>query len=168
MVRQDPRLDWNQTLDGARQAVIAGRYADADSLLTAYATRHPDAKQAAEVPYWQGIFRLDPGNPNRSVDQGVAALDRYLAGPPTRPHWREATVARRLAVQLDSAMKQAAAAAAQLASAQSSGGNAAGSGGAGSDDVKSKDDEIARLRGELAKANEELERIKKRLAAPKP
>lgn len=163
MVRQDPRIDWNHTLDGARQAVIAGRYADADSLLAAYTKRHPDASQAAEALYWQGLFRLDPGNPNRSIDAGIGALDQYLAGPPTRAHWREATTVRRLAQQLDTATKLAAA----TATTQVADDHASPS-GAGSDDAKSKDDEITRLRNELAKANEELDRIKKRLSAPRP
>jgi len=35
-------------------------------------------------------------------------------------------------------------------------------------DDKARDDELARLREELSRANAELERIKRRLAQPKP
>lgn len=149
---------WALTLDDAKQAVLGGRYDDADSILAGYARRHAFGDERFEAEYWRAIFLLDPGNPGASNDQGIAALDRYLAARPSLPHRREAVTLRRIAAELRSARQLAAASAAAPVSAPTL---------VVVDDstAKPKDDEVQRLRAELAKANEELERIRKRLTA---
>lgn len=148
---------WAAALDEAQQAVIAGRYDDADHTLARYGEQHPGTSEAREAEYWRGVFKLDPANRSSSVTGAIASLDRYLAGPPTSPHWREAATLRRVAAQLETATRLAAAALTPTnvprpVVVQDQG----------------QADEIARLKAELAKANEELDRIKKRLAQPRP
>ena len=112
--------------------------------------------------YWQGVRELDPSNKNGSVDAGIASLDAYLASPGDLPHKTEAAALRSLA--RNSQQLARVQAALQQARATPDGKPADSKSGANEEAVK----EIQRLKDELAKANEELERIKKRLAAPKP
>ena len=62
----------------------------------------------------------------------------------------------------------------ERAAAPASGGNPSNAASPGTDasarpeDTRARDDEVQRLKNELAKANAELERIKKRVAQPKP
>ena len=150
-----PSGQWALAFDGAQQAAIAGRYADADSILVQYIDAHPDTPEASDALFWRAMFALDPANRSSSITAAIAELDRYLDGPTTLPHWREAATLRRVAAQLETSTRLAAAA----AQTQTSAARVVV-------DDHSKDDELNRLRTELAKANEELDRIKKRLAKP--
>ena len=146
---------WIPTLDDAKQAVIAGRYDDADSVLAKYATAHAGSSEAYEAAYWRAVFLLDPGNHTGSLAEGTVLLDDYLAGSPSLPHRREAVTLRRLAAELQTTRK--------LAAANTETPTAAPRTIVVDD--KSKDEEVERLRAQLAKANDELERIRKRLTA---
>ena len=95
----------------------------------------------------------------------MATLDAYLADPRPHDHAIEAITLRRVAAQLDAANRLAASAsnAAHEVATNSPTRAATGS------EAKTADanaDEIKRLKDELAKANAELERIKRRLAQP--
>ena len=142
--------------EGAQQAAIGGRYDEADSILVQYIDTHQGTREASDALFWRAMFALDPANRSTSITAAIADLDRYLDGPPTLPHWREAATLRRVAAQLETATRLAAAAAQTQTSATR----------VVTVDDHSKDDELTRLRTELAKANEELDRIKKRLAKP--
>jgi hypothetical protein len=154
-----PHGEWLRTLDEANRAAQAGRYADADSILTTYERAHEGSHEATEAEYWRAVFMLDPANRNASLEAGIASLDKYLSATPAPPHQREATTLRRLASQFETVSKLAA------ANATTQTTNTTRTIVV---DDHSKDDEIQRLKTELAKANEELDRIKKRLATPKP
>lgn len=154
--RENVSMEWVRTLDNATLTASNGRFGEADSLLTGFAARHPNTAQAHEAQYWLAVFRLDPSNQTSSIEGGIAALDRYLAADSTLPKRREALTMRRLAAQLATTMRLAAANASVPTSAARP---------APPDD---RQGEIQRLRAELAKANEELDRIRKRLATPKP
>lgn len=114
------------------------------------------SETAIDSLYWRAVYHLDPSNKNGTLDSAIVYLDRYLASPGKRQHEREAAVMRSLArnsqqlARVEAALQQARASA----------------------DNKGRDEEylkeIQRLKDELAAANAELERIKKRLAAPKP
>jgi len=145
-------------LDASNQAALAGRYTEADSILTTFSRTYDGSREALEAEYWRAVFTLDPANRNASLEAGIASLDKYLSATPPPPHRREATTLRRLASQFETVSKLAAANTTTPTSAPRT----------GIVDDHSKDDEIARLKAELAKANEELDRIKKRLATPKP
>jgi chromosome segregation ATPase len=123
---------------------------------------NPDA--VADSLYWTAVRNLDATNKNGTLDAGIANLDAYLASPVKLKHATEATVLRSLArnaqqlARIEATLQQRVAAADSKQKAEPDG--------------KARDEEmvkeIQRLKDELAKANEELERIKKRLAAPKP
>lgn len=156
LARLRPSGQWATAYDDAQQAVIGGRYDAADSILAQYIDAHPGTPEASDALFWRALFSLDPGNRSASTATAIAELDRYLDGPPTLPHWREAATLRRVAAQLETSTRLAAAAAQTQTSASR----------VVTVDDHAKDDELNRLRTELAKANEELDRIKKRLVKP--
>jgi hypothetical protein len=152
------REEWEHTLTNAQQLAAVGRYDEADSVLTSFATRRSNTVQAVEAQYWLGVIRLDPDNRNATLPSGIAALDRYLTATISLSKRPEAATLRGLAARLESTTKLAAAS----VTTQTSTARPAAS------DDRAKEEEIQRLKSELSKANEELDRIKKRLAAPKP
>lgn len=112
--------------------------------------------------YWKAVLHLDAQNRKGSTDSAIKYLDAYLARDTTQQHRLEALILRRLARD-----------AMQLARVEAALQQAKATEPARPTEPTPKRDEemvkeIQRLKDELAKANEELERIKKRLAAPKP
>ena len=115
----------------------------------------------ADSLYWRGLAQLDASNTSGSTDSAVHYLDLYLANGTVQSHRVEATVLRQLARDaLFLARVQAA-----LQQQQKPDTVRVQSRAKPNDDALR---EILRLKDELAKANEELDRIKKRLANPKP
>jgi hypothetical protein len=112
--------------------------------------------------YWKAVLHLDALNQKGSTDSAIKFLDAYLARDTTQRHRLEAVVLRRLARDA----MQLARVEAALQQAKSAEPVRTGDSAPRRDEEMVK--EIQRLKDELAKANEELERIKKRLAAPKP
>jgi len=128
-------------------------------------SRGPKPNVAVEAQYTRALGHLDPANTASSIDTAIAFLDAYLAYAGYTERRTEATALRRLAGEARQLMRVQAA----LQEARASAGERARS----SDTASAQADEdlvreIQRLRDELAKANAELERIKKRLATPKP
>ena len=125
----------------------------------------PAATAGPDSLYWRAVTHLDAANRTGSLDSALTLLDAYIAGDAIRAHRREALVLRQLArdsrqlARVESLLQQARA---------DDPPRSSGTDG----DVRRRDEaalkEIQRLKEELAKANEELERIRKRLAAPKP
>jgi hypothetical protein len=160
--------DWDRTLYYARKNAEAGNYYAADRLIDEYVRVHPDSREAKEIAFWKAVYTLDPANERGSLSSGIAGLDQYLASTDSTGMYRnEAVVLRRTA------------AAAQGVTAVSSTGTTAATPSAlpSTDTVvvvsRSRDEEIAALRDQLAKSKEELakvsaelDRIKKRLANP--
>ena len=124
-----------------------------------------DAPPQADSLYWKAIYQLDAANKKGSLDSATAYLEAYLASGPTQSHRREAMVLRQLA--RDARQLARVQGALQQARADSADGRPRGDA-----ESKRREDEavkeIQRLKDELAKANEELDRIRKRLANPKP
>jgi hypothetical protein len=157
----------------ARLQASEGRYDVADSILADFATRFAGTAEALETAYWRGIFKIDPTNPRGSLTGGLAQLDAYLADPRPREHFIEAKTFRHVGGQLEgvtktveSAMTQAKDATVIAANANARAADANARAEAKSDVPPSLESEIKRLKDELAKANAELERIRKRLAPP--
>jgi hypothetical protein len=139
--------------DSAQRAAAAGRFQDADVALADFARRHGSSAEAREALYWRGLMRLDPAHPSGPAS-AVTAFDAYLASGGVLPRRDEAAALRRLAARLDSlggirARSAAAGASADRADA-------------------SKEEELKKVRQELKATQEELDRIKRRLSAPKP
>lgn len=162
--------DWSRTRAETRRNVEAGNYHAADRLLAEFARLHPETWEARETAFWRAAYMVDPANTLGSLEGGIAALDGYLASQPEGWYRNEAAILRRTAV--------------------ASRGLVAGASRAWTPDTGvvvteakdstptprlSRDEEIAELRSQLARskselavANAELERIKKRLANPTP
>ena len=171
--------EWQVSLAGAQARAASGEFAVADSMLAAYAARHPGTRETLETAYWRALFKADPSNSAASTTQALAALDGYLRDPRPRDHIVEAQTVRRSVAQIDALNRAAEAASAREKDAASQAQNAklaaadakadankadANANAAAAD----KDAEIKRLKDELAKANAELDRIRKRLASPPP
>jgi hypothetical protein len=119
---------------------------------------------ALESLYWRAVTQLDTASTPAGLSGAVSLLDGYLAS--TRiEHRAEASVMRRYAI-----------AAQQLARAEGTVTTRPVEGEQRTDATKRAEPEsrreedareIQRLKDELAKANAELERIRKRLANPK-
>jgi hypothetical protein len=144
--------EWPATYVVTMAAARAGQLDSADRALLAFAQRYPGSAESREVPYWRALLKLDSTNVagNR---EAVTLLQRYLADSVPGLHRIEAATLLRLQQALDA---RAATLAAQPAAAVAR------------PDDKARDEELQRLRDDLARANAELERIKRRLARPKP
>jgi hypothetical protein len=166
-----PAREWPATLAFAQEATARGRFDQADSALAAFADAHRGSTEALETAYWRAVFLLDPANRAGSLNAAMASLDGYLADRRTRPHLVEAASLRRIAGQMDVLTKVAANSAMQSDKPRdvaSTGSTRTGESKSESTSSPSEAAEIKRLKDELAKANAELERIKRRLATPPP
>lgn len=145
-----PAVAFAATIEQARQRVEAGDYPAADRILSDYALRHQGTQEAREISFWRAMYIVDPANRTASVAQGIRAIDIYLASDGAIWYRPQAEVLRRTALVLQSVRQTAVPKQVN-----------------GRDTVYiSREEETAALRDQLAKANAELERIKKRLANP--
>ena len=164
--RPAAQKDWPQVLGRSQQAAIDRRYDDAERTLADFAVRFPNTPEATETLYWRAVYRLDPANKDGSVSTGLASLDAYLRADAGTAHRIEAETLQRLGKSLEALSRAVAA----TGGVNSSGTTASPAGSASADraaaDLKARDTEIQRLKDELAKANDELERIKRRLMTP--
>jgi outer membrane protein assembly factor BamD (BamD/ComL family) len=168
-----PVRQWPATLAQAQASAARGDFDQADSVLAEFATAYPGTSETLEAVYWRALFRMDPSNHAESMPAAMAALDAYLADHRPRPHVAEATTLRRLAGQIDGLNRLAAATVAEPKEGAAAPVPKTAAGDlrtetAKSADVQANEAEIRRLKDELAKANAELDRIKRRLAQPPP
>jgi hypothetical protein len=177
-VQPEPHRAWPATLEYVQNQVAQERYHDADSALLAFAMRYPGTHEAGESDFWRALFALDPRNDRHSAADAIRALGGYFDSPAPRMRDTEADVLRRTAVAL-TALSEATAVA---TSAADSARTQADSVRTQADSARlarvSRDrthEEVERLRdsldkvvAQLTETNGELDRIKKRLAAPKP
>jgi hypothetical protein len=156
--------DWRVTRTTIAADVAAGRYAEVDRMLVDFQRNHPGAAQQFDAAWYRAFYRLDPSNPAASTAEARTMLEELASATPDTARRSDVQLLHRVVVSLEArpAVVRVPAAA---ASGQASG---AAQPAAKSDDAKAKDDEIARLRDELAKANAELERVRRRIATPKP
>jgi hypothetical protein len=155
--------DWGETLADAEAAAAQRRYADADRMLADFASRFPGTEGAIESAYWRGLIALEPANRDGSPQVAAALFETYGKAPGALPHRLEADILRHIALKLQALSPTTSVG----ANATSSPTVAVASGTTDhSSDLKARDTEIQRLKDELAKANDELERIKRRLTAP--
>lgn len=163
---------WPPTLSLAQAYAARGEFATADSALSVFAHRYPGTSEALESTYWRAVYKLDPSNRDLSIGGAIGSLDSYLADTRPHQHTAEARTLRRIAGELDRLNRLAGnALAQQIRDANAAPSTTVGSNEPRPDTAKSSpdaaaQDEIKRLREELAKANAELERIRRRLAQP--
>ena len=142
----------------AASQVGAGSYAAADRVLADFAAQYPGTPQALSATLHRALYKADPANQTATARDATAVLDSALATPLDSAGKVDLRALRRVTAALERA--------AALASSGSGGTSTPDN--ARVDDSKSTSEEVQRLRNELAKANAELERIKKRVAQPKP
>jgi hypothetical protein len=168
--------DWPPVLEAARRQADEGKFGSADTTLMNFAIRYPSSNEALETMYWRALFKLDPSNRASSFSSAIASLDTYLAAEKPRKHIDEARTLRRVAGQMDGLNKLAANALAQVKDTTTAAPGIPKAPGIetkpAAPDVTAANTaaevEIKRLKDELAKANAELERIRRRLAQPPP
>lgn len=135
--------------------------------LSIRATSDPKPDVHIEQLYGRALAHLDPATDSGAgLDSAAGLLEAYLAhagpvqrAPEARALLRLTNDARQLA-QVEAALRRERAASDTTTAARSDGAPQPRDGAA----LR----EIERLRDQLANANAELERIRKRLAAPKP
>jgi hypothetical protein len=178
-LRPAPARAWPATLAFAQQSANAGRYESADSSLTVFAARFPISPQTAESDYWRALFAIDPRNTSQSPADVIAAIDSYFAAPPPRAHDAEAAVLARTAADLMVLRRTTAEAASVADSARTLADSVLTIADSAqmahtlrdrytNAEVRRLRDSLDKVLVALAQTNQELDRIKKRLAAPKP
>jgi hypothetical protein len=146
-----PAQAYAEVLKDAEERVQKGDHAGADRILADFALKLPGTEEATEIAFWRALYMVDPANKRTSIPEGIRALDIYLATPGTRWYRSQAEVLRRTAQSVQ-ALRTATQAQPRVV---------------GRDTVfVTREEEIAVLRDQLAKANAELERIRRRLANP--
>jgi len=177
-LRPTPQQAWPATLALAESAAAGGRYRIADSALIAFSARFPGTRESGESDYWRAIFLIDPRNPGQSGPDAIAALAGYFSAPSPRDHDAEASVLRRTAAVVTALRETTAHATSQADSARTEADSVRTQADSARLALASRDrtrEEVQRLRdsldkvlAELADTAKELDRIKKRLAAPTP
>jgi hypothetical protein len=147
-----PVSEWSAVYARITADTSATRAFGADRALAEFAQRFPSSPEAAEVPYWRALFKLDP-NSTAAMRESMTLLDGYLTTAPAGTHRLEAGVLRRLGL----AIEQRNAAIAAIPPAL-----------AAHPEDKAREEELQRLRDDLAAANAELARIRRRVARPRP
>ena len=146
-----PNAGYNAAIAAAEKRAEAGDYSAADKILADFALKARGSSEAAEASFWRAMYMVDPLNKTASVSAGIRALDIYLDTPGARMYRAQALVLKRTA-QTVHTLRQASVATVKVV---------------GRDTVYvSREEEVATLKDQLAKATAELERIKKRLANP--
>lgn len=145
-----PASGFAAAIEAAGKRADVGDYSGADRILSDFALANKATPEALEVAFWRALYMVDPNNKNASVAEGLRAIDIYISTPGNKWYRPQAQVIKRVA----SAMQR-------MRTAQPV------TKIVGRDTVfVTREDEITALKDQLAKANAELDRIKKRLANP--
>ena len=159
--------DWDHTLEKARRNVAAGHYFAADKLLDEYVRVHPDTREAKEAAFWKAVYLVDPANPSGSLPGGISALDGYLASTDsTGWYYAQALVLRRTAAAAEGLSAMASQASAGSTPPEVVKDTVVVATKSRDEEIAALKDQLAKSKDDLAKANAELDRIKKRLANP--
>lgn len=136
---------WTSTLEAANDLAGRGSYTAADSTLTSFAAAFPGTQNAREVAFWRALYRLDPRNRNARRADALASLDSYVRSDSVGWYKTEAQILRLLA--RGEGWTDAPPVTAR-------------------DTVAARDETVQQLRAQVARLTDELDRIKRRLAAP--
>lgn len=138
---------WVRTRDSVQVAVDGGRFAAADSILDAFVRAEAGTPDASEAAFWRALLAADPRNPSYSPAAARAALETYAATEGASRRIDAGVLLRLLAISDSLRTAQAN----QRAAAEVR--------------DRARDEELQRLRDELARTQAELERIKRRLGS---
>lgn len=179
-----PVREWPPTLQAVKEAARAGNHAQADSILAQFESRYATSYEGREAAYWRALLLADPANPQSSPAEALRAINRYFAGGSTAEAYDEATVLRRIVQRLDSLTRELDQARRLIADAQEALADrpvtvvAVPTPAAPAEtreprpaparESRNLAEQVRRLRDELSKANQELERVKRRLSEQRP
>ena len=141
---------WPGTLASAIRLAEAGRFDEAERMLTDFSVAHAGNAEGAESDFWRALLKTDPANRSVTPRESMALYDSYMSGGAMLPRYAEAQILRRVVESLDSTRV--------LLSTIRASADAR---------EKTRDDEIRRLNDIVDRTTAELERIKRRLV-PKP
>jgi hypothetical protein len=141
---------WVGTLAMVQTAVDSGQFAAADSMLADFEKSDAELMERRESAFWRAMMRADPRNPAFTPAGALRALEEFAAGSPPHRQTETGVMLRLLAVS-DS-----------LRAAQASQRTAV------EQRDRLREEEMQKLRDELARTQAELDRIKRRLGPPKP
>ena len=164
-VKTPAQTDFERALHYARQNVDLGNYWAADRLLEEFARTHPDTRETKEIAFWKAAYLVDPANDRGSLGAGIAALDAYLAADTTGWYKNEATLLRRTAL-VAKGVSGNTTASADTSSTAAATDTAVVVRRSRDEEIATLREQLARTKEELAKVSAELDRIKKRLANP--
>ena len=145
-----PEPPWIATFAAMQAAIDSGRFSAADSILAEFDRTEATARDSSESAFWRAMLKSDSRNPAFTPAGARAALEAYAAADHSK-HQTEVAVMLQLLTLSDS-----------LRSAQATQKTATDA------RDKARDEELQRLRDELARTQAELDRIKRRLGPPKP
>ena len=157
------RRAWSSALTQAEQLAAANQFAQADSVLQAFAAAHPNSADTITVLFYRALYNADPANPAADgVAQAAALIERYLSANAPHPHHYEALALRRFAelrsrppiVRVDPVRTVDTAAVRNAVAREVEARE------------RTRDEETQRLRDSLTRATAELDRIRRRLARP--
>jgi hypothetical protein len=136
---------WIRTRQAVQLAVDSARFSVADSILATFVESEAGSADASEAAFWRALLLADPRNPAFSPEGARAALESYAGSHGARRRSDAAVIIHLLAV---SDSLRAAQAAQRTATELRD---------------RARDEELQKLRDELARTQAELERIKRRL-----
>ena len=156
---------WPIARAAAATEAAAGRFAAADSVLTAFGTAFPASADTVEALFWRAVYIVDPANESAAgPNAALPLLDRYLSGPVAPDRRYEAELLRRIAilratppeVRVDTVVKVDTSAARAAVTREFEARD------------RVREEELVGLRDSLARTVAELERIRRRVAPPRP
>lgn len=159
-----PTLDWITAFSEAQGAAEDRKFDQADAVLADFIKLRKGTAEAREAAYWRAVYLLDPKNRASNPRQAALYLDEYLADPPAPANASQARALRGMAVTVDS-LDEAVRAAKQRPPPEAGEPNKSAPDTGREQELQK---EVDRLKEQLDKANAELDRIKKRLTAPRP
>lgn len=143
----------------ASRLMASGDLAATESSLSTCSRAHPSDAEGAQCRYWLVLVRLDPAYPGPASSAVSAARD-FLNRDAGAPGREEITLLIRVAAQRESLLAALDSSRAMLATR------------AAVVQTPLRNDstahEVEKLRAELARTQDELQRIKRRLSAPRP
>jgi hypothetical protein len=156
-----PPASWTTVLREADQLAEEGRFAAVDSTLIAFERSNESNHFSREIVFWRALYQLDPRNQTAQKDEAVRMLDGYLRSDSVYWYRAEARVLRQLAAIPASTVV--------ITEPPPTGfppPTTVPITRAADATLTEKDVEIQALRERVARLNEELERIKRRLSTP--
>ncbi|MBC7789292.1 MAG: hypothetical protein H7Z74_05065 [Anaerolineae bacterium] len=157
-------MDWIKAFTEAQAAAEDRKFDEADAVLADFIKRRKGTAEAREATYWRAVFLLDPKNRAAKSREAALYLEEYLAEPPPPANAIQARALRAMTSTVDS-LDLAVRTAQQQQTREPLEPSRPAPDTAREHELEK---EIERLKEQLDKANAELDRIKKRLTAPRP